>query len=1131
MKKNQLLLFLLLIKSISSFAQGVTRSAVSGKIIDDKSTPVLGAQVVMVEVNSGTLYGALTDEDGYYRISNVKPGGPYKFSVIYVGYTDYVVENIFIQLGETKNINGTLNEDVSQLDEVIITASKNSVFSSKRTGAETSISQSDINKIPQASRSVADFVRLTPQAQITEGADGFSISLGGQNNKLNSIYVDGAVSNDVFGLAGSGTNGGQTGVNPFSVDAIESYQVQIAPFDVRVSGFAGGAISAITRSGSNNWEGSVYSFIRNEDLSGKTPVQLAEDGLREKLGDFSTLTSGLRIGGPLIKNKLFFFANYERGESNIPQPFNISNYNGDSTNDDINRLRNFISNQFNYDIGNFETPSTLESHNFTAKIDANINKNNTFSFKYNLISADNLEGRSSSRNQLGFGNGSELFKSTTNTLSAELNSSFGNKFANSLILGYTNVRDDRDPSGPDFPSVRIRDGLDGSIDGISFGAEPFSTANLLDQDVFTLTDNFEIFLGKHALTIGTHHEFYKVKNLFFAFNYGNYTYNTTDDFINQVKPNFIRFFSLNDLTVGDESSGAAEFKNSQHGAYIQDEYRITDNFRITGGVRIDVPVWENGPVNSNFNEDRLRPDLPLNEDGTIVVELSAANELEANGKNLRGAREGKKIKSQIHFSPRFGFNWDVFGNRTTQIRGGAGIFTSRIPLVWPAASYNNNGVTQGGTFFLPDGENFNPNINEQFIPDDIKEKIEKGEQVFNGNIDLFAPDLKLPQVAKYNIAIDQKIPVLGGLILSTDFIYNNTINGIRYENVNITGQPDENSRIFNGGGLDRRPLFSRDRVVGQYGDIILGSNTSQGESWNVSVTIQKPFQNGFAGQLGYSYGDSKSVYDGNSSRNISNWEKSVTVNGKNNTAVGRSEFAQGHRVFANVSYQFDWAKSFKTTISLFYDATQGQPTSYIYRQGIDTNGRDVTLLNDTRDDDNALLFVPASRDQINLVPFERDGRIVSADEQYTDLEAFINGNDYLKTRKGKFAERNGDFGPWSHVVDLRILQDFNLKLGNKKHTFQFSADIFNFTNLLNKKWGEKNRFNRNTTSVITVAKNELIPVADPTNPSNPPISISSIPEFNFDKTRVSNDRIESVDDDGIQSSRWQMQLGLRYIFK
>ncbi|WP_010523181.1 TonB-dependent receptor [Aquimarina agarivorans] len=1132
MKKNQLLLLLSLLISVAGMAQGVTRSAVSGKITDNTNTPVLGAQVVMVDVNSGSLYGAVTDEDGYYRISNVKPGGPYKFSAIYVGFTDYVVENVYLQLGETKNIDGQLSEDVSQLDEVVITTSKSGVFSSKRTGAATAITQSDINKIPQASRSVADFVRLTPQAQITEGDDGFSISIGGQNNRFNSIYIDGAVSNDVFGLAGSGTNGGQTGVNPFSVDAIESYSVQVAPFDVRVSGFAGGAISAITRSGSNNWEGSVYSFIRNEDLAGKTPVSLAEDEPRERLGDFSTLTSGIRIGGPIIKDKLFFFVNYERGESNIPQPFNISNYNGNATNDDINRLRNFISNQFNYDIGNFETPSTLESHNFTAKIDANINKNNTFSFKYNLISADNLEGRSSSRNQLGFGNGSELFNSTTNTLSAELNSSFGNKFANSLILGYTNVRDDRDPSGPDFPSVRIRDGLDGRFDGISFGAEPFSTANLLDQDVFTLTDNFEIFLGKHALTIGTHHEFYKVKNLFFAFNYGNYTYNTTDDFVNQVKPDFIRFFSLNDLNVGDESSGAAEFKNSQHGIYFQDEFRITDNFRVTGGVRIDVPVWENGPSNSDFNEDLQLFDEDGSPDG---VQLSAANELEANGKNLRGARVGKKIKSKVHFSPRFGFNWDVSGNRTTQIRGGAGIFTSRIPLVWPAASYNNNGVTQGGTFFLPDGENFNPNINEQFIPADIKDKIEKGEQVFNGNIDLFVPDLKLPQVAKYNIAIDQKIPVLGGLILSTDFIYNNTINGIRFENLNIRGQLGEDSRIFNGGGIDRRPLFSRDRVISQYGAIILGSNTNKGESWNASVTIQKPFQNGFTGQLGYSYGDSRSVFDGNSSRNITNWERSVTINGKNNTRIGRSEFAQGHRVFANVSYQFDWAKNFKTTVSLFYDGTQGQPTSYIYRQGRDENNRDITLLGDTSDDDNALLFVPASRDQINLVPFERDGRTVSADEQYADLEEFINGNDYLKTRKGKFAERNGDFGPWSHVIDLRILQDFNLKLGNKKHTFQLSADIFNFTNLLNKKWGERNRFVRNTTSVITVAKNERItpdmPVSNPANPSGPALTNGSIPEFNFDKTRVSNDRIEGVDDAGIQSSRWQMQVGLRYIFK
>ena len=1085
MKKSLLLLILTLI-SISSFAQGVTRSAVSGKITDDKDTPVLGAQVVIVDVNSGTLYGALTDEDGYYRISNVKPGGPYKFSAIYLGYTDYVIENIFIQLGQTKNIDGKLSEDVSQLDEVIITTSKSGVFNTKRTGAETSITQNDINKIPQASRSVADFVRLTPQAQISEGDDGFSISLGGQNNRFNSIYVDGAVSNDVFGLAGSGTNGGQTGVNPFSVDAIESFQVQIAPFDVRVSGFAGGAISAITRSGSNNWEGSVYSFIRNEDWAGKTPPDNANNQAREKLPKFTSLTSGLRLGGPIVKDKLFFFVNYERGENETPQPFNIANYTGDTnTLARISEFRERVFERYGYEVGSFEESRTLESNNFTLKLDANISKNHKLSLKYNLITADNLEARESDNRGIGFSNGSEFFESRTNTFATELNSNFGSKFANSLIANYSRVRDDRDPSGSPFPTVRIADGLDiGRFDqGLIFGAEPFSTANLLDQDIVTITDNFEIFLRKHNLTIGTHHEFAKVKNLFFAHNFGNYVFATTDDFINgQPIDDFQRGFSLVSPGIGDDSSGASEFKNSQHGLYVQDEFRAFDNLTLTGGIRFDIPVWESGPTNDDFN--------------TLGV-----NELEAAGKNLRDARVGKKIKSQVHFSPRFGFNWDVFGNRTTQVRGGAGIFTSRAPLVWPGATYNNNGVTGGFTTernFDP-GQVFVPDVNNQ------PNQLVPGSGDIGGEINLIAPDTKLPQVTKYNIAVDQKIKALGGLIVSTDFIYSNTLNGLRFEQLNIVGQEGLSSRI-NNGTPDTRPFFNSSRVIDRYNDIFLLSNTHKGESWNASITIKKPLQNGFAGQVSYSYGDSRSLFDGTSSRFVSNWRNQVTLNGKNNALVGRSNFAQGHRVTANVSYELEWAKKFKTTISLFYEARQSPATSYIYGG----NG----LLGDNRND-NALIFVPASRDQINLVDLvDRDGNVTrTADQQYEDLEAFINGNDYLKSRRGDFAERNGDFGPWSHIVDLRILQDFNLNIGNKKHTFQFSADIFNFTNLLNKDWGKLKRFDNIRSSTISVVDN------------------GQNPSFTFDRNRVDNSNLEELDDEGIQSSRWQMQLGLRYIFK
>ena len=394
-----------------------------------------------------------------------------------------------------------LAESQNALDEIVITGQTNGVFNSNKTGAETTISERDIANLPSVSRSIADFARVTPQAQLTEGNDGFSISLAGQNNRYNAVYIDGAVNNDVFGLAGSGTNGGQTGVNPFSVDAIESFQVNIAPFDVRQSGFSGGSINAVTRSGSNNWEGSAYGFYRDESLAGKTPVDLVDEDNgeeREKLDDFSALTYGVRIGGPIIKDKLFFFANYERQEEETPQPFNFSNYQGNSSEADINTLSSFLQSEYGYNPGIFDANTrTLDSDKINLRLDWNINENHKMSIRQGIVEAENLEARNSGNRNIGFINGSEFFVTKTYSTAFELNSTFGNKYANNLKVGYTSVRDDRDPSGNPFPTVDIQDGA-GTI---SFGAEPFSTANLLEQDVFTINNNFEIFSGRHTVTL------------------------------------------------------------------------------------------------------------------------------------------------------------------------------------------------------------------------------------------------------------------------------------------------------------------------------------------------------------------------------------------------------------------------------------------------------------------------------------------------------------------------------------------------------------------------------------------------------------------------------------------------------
>ncbi|NNE02732.1 MAG: TonB-dependent receptor, partial [Eudoraea sp.] len=879
----------------------------------------------------------------------------------------------------------------------------------------------------------------------------------------------------------SGTNGGQTGVNPFSVDAIETFQVNIAPFDVRQSGFSGGSINAITRSGSNEFSGSAYSFVRNQSLVGKTPPDLVGDGEeREKVSDFSALTYGIRLGGPIVKDKLFFFVNYERQDDETPQPFNFSNYTGRSSRADIDGLASFLQSNYGYNPGIFDNNTrTLTSDKLTAKIDWNISQDHKLSIRHGYVKGDNLEARNSGNRNIGFINGSEAFVTTTNSTALELSSRFGNKFANNLVIGYTTVRDDRDPAGDPFPTVDIQDG-GGTI---SFGAEPFSTANLLDQDVFTITNNFDIYAGRHTVTLGANFEFASTKNLFFAFNYGDYTFEDQFDGTGALTSSGLnQFLTGQDADVyqhgyslvgsgivGDESAGAAEFSTFQAGFYVQDEIQVTDDLKATLGARIDIPYWDDGSVNDDFN--------------TRTIPL-----LEAAGKDVQGAMVGQSIDATVHFAPRLGLNWDVNGEGKTQIRGGIGVFTSRLPLVWPGGTYNNNGITGGFNFEF--GQAFEPNINNQF------EDPAPGSGGVGGNIDLIAKDFTLPQVAKMNIAIDQKLP-WWNLIASADLLHTITITDIYYQNLNLKGP------VGTYEGADNRPFYDRrDEIDDTYGRIILASNTGGGEATNVTFSLRKPFENGFAGQVSYTFGESNKIFDGTSSQNSSQWRNIQSVNGKNsNLPVTRSDFALGSRITANFNYELNWSDNVKTTFGLFYEGSQDGPYSFTYREGRD-------LLNDDSRD-NALMYIPASSDEIVF-----SGTPEEQAAKWTQLETFMNSNEYLRENKGKYAERNASRGPWSHIVDLKILQDFSFDVKGKRNTIQISADIFNFTNMINKDWGKK-KFVRNNVSPLQT------------------VSTGATPVFDINSGVVNDDgtpNIEELDDFGLQSSRWQAQLGLRYIF-
>ena len=1073
-------LFTLLIVTFSfslALGQGVTSSSINGQVTDDKGEGLIGANVVALHVPSGTSYGNISDDAGYFRIPNMRPGGPYKITVSYTGFEDNIKDIGGVALGQSLKLDFELSEVAVNLSEIAVIASRNDIFDGNITGAQTVVDEQQIATLPTVARAIGDFARMTPQATINEGSDGFTISLNGMNNRYNSIYIDGAVNNDVFGLAGSGTNGGQTGVSPFSIDAIESFQISLAPFDVRQGGFAGGSINAITRSGDNNLEGSVYYFYRNENTAGETPTD-NPDVERRKLDEFNARTFGFRLGGPIMKDKLFFFVNAELQRDETPLPFDFINYEGDSDQADLGGLVNKL-NGYGYDPGGYlNNSSFLDSDKITVKFDWNANDKNKLSLKHSYVGAQNRERFQSSTRSIRFQNGAEFFDSKTNNTSLEWNALIGNTMSNNLKIGYTKVDDDRDPSGDPFPYVEINDGSA----SIFFGSERFSTANLLEQDIFTLTNNFEIFKGKHFITIGTHNEFYSAKNLFIAFNYGQYEFGSLEEFLTDQPADFFqRSYSLRDNISGDESAAAAEFTSAQYGVYIQDEIQVNDNFKLTAGLRADIPTFEDTPVNEDFNQN--------------TIQL-----LEDQGYDLRGAETGKFIKSQVYLSPRLGFNWDLTGQQKTQLRGGIGIFTSRVPQVWPGGAFNNFGLNIGYTRSFDN--TFNPDIQSQLPGDIDPNNVEP-----SGSIDLFAEDFKIPQVWKANLSLDQKLA--WGLILNLDGIFNKTINNVAYQNLNLRPSVQNLS-----GTPDTRPLYDRgDEIDPTYSRILLGYNTDKGYTYNFTVTLTKPLDDkGLYGMFAYSYGDSYSIFDGTSSQNSSQWRGLHSIGGRNfDQPVSRSDFSQGSRFILSLSKKFFWneGKNLATTISLFHESRQGSPYSYIYNDNGNLNNEDSRERN--------LIYVPRDASEIVLVD---DSGAGTAAEQWAALDAFIDSDDYLSGRRGQYAERNESRAPWSHVMDLKVLQDFTLQLGEKTHTFQVSFDIFNFTNLLNRDWGRRYFVPEN----FQLLNFEGM-MADPTTGEE------TVPTFTFDGVTDNDPSANNIIDNGFQSSRYQVQIGLRYIFK
>jgi hypothetical protein len=1178
--RHSLALVWLLLTATLSWGQGATTSAMSGTITDAQGQVLPGATVIAIHTPTNTQYVAPTNADGRFNIQNMRVGGPYTVKVTFVGFQDFNRTGINLTLAENFRLDVKLSDASTQLTEVTVSGRQNPIMNADRTGAATTIQRQQIERLPTLNRSFADFTRLTPQAN--------GLSFGGRNSGYNNLTIDGAVFNNAFGL--SGTVGGQSNAQPISVDALEQIQVSIAPYDVRQGSFTGAGINAVTRSGTNQVTGSVYFYNRNQ----------REFFLGRNVGDVSVPVTnfflrnyGARVGGPIVKDKLFFFVSYEQERRNDPPSGNFTASaagqpaNGVSVSQasaaSLDALSGFLQQQYGFAAGPYQGYFQRQnSDKATVKLDWNISTNNRFNIKYNYLKAyadvpPSNSGAIGTRSGTAFGlplqSAYYTINNNLNSVIAELNSTLGHgKFSNNLTAGYSAFRDFRTPFSSAFPFVEIGNGVGvagatgttaANATYTSFGYEPFTAGNLLDTDVYQLGDNFTAYLGKHSLTVGTYNEYYRFRNGF-APNYNSYyRFNSLEDFYSNqgfsydrasasyaafTNPNASRAnpsqFQLQYAANADGAFPYARIQASQIGFYVQDEYTPVNNFKVTVGLRGDIP--------------KIYSDVAQN---TAVAALTFRNGEKIN--------TGQLPETRVLFSPRIGFNWDVKDNKKTQVRGGTGIFTGRVPFVWISNQASNNGVlfgsisaTNAASGLTTTYNRFNPNPT-YYVPGSGGPIA--GPATANTTYNLAVTDrsFKFPQVWRSNIAIDQQLP--GGVVATLEAFYTKDVNAVYHQNVNLPGSEGNPINQAKGpDGTDNRPIFynfgtplngfypvtvpsgtaaalvANNRIYGsvpssQGGntaarpnitDAIVMKNTNQGYSYAVTAQLQKSFSNGVFASLAYTYSDSRSVNDGGSIAQ-SIWRDRPVSGDPNANVLSYSQFLQRHRVIAVGSYRHEYFGHLGTTLSLFYTGAPLGRFSYVYAG--DMNG-------DGAGGNNDLVFIPRTQNDIVLRDLtfndNASNRVVTytAAQQYADLDAYISQDKYLSKHRGEYAERNGAELPWLHQVDLKLMQDIFTDIGKNRNTLQFSLDIFNVGNLLNKNWGALRTTNRANLLTFQGYTLDGRPAFSYPYLNNPVVSNASagtpgsVTSQGVPLSQAFRDNVTSI------SSRWQLQVGVRYLF-
>ncbi|MFD1096649.1 TonB-dependent receptor [Salegentibacter chungangensis] len=1072
MKRLLLLLFIAFLGFLPATAQ-VTTAEISGTVYFEDGEPLPGANITAVHTPTGTKYGAVTNFDGRFNLLNLRVGGPYKITISFVGFNTAVYNDVNLSLGETYNLEVNMVSDETQLQEVVIKGERNQIINSDRTGAVTSVGSKELKTLPTISRSASDFYRLEPMAS----SNG---SFGGRNDQFNNFSLDGSIFNNPFGLDAA-TPGGQTNAQPISLDAIEQIQVSTAPYDVTQAGFTGASVNAVTKSGTNQIEGTVYGFYRNEDMTGK---KVAGDEII--VPDLKQAQYGVSIGAPIIKDKLFVFANFEKDDREDLGSNFVASRPG-LTGANVSRVSaedlDYVSNQLGelgYETGPYEGYTHItESTKGILKLDWNINDNHRMAFIYNFLDASRdlpanpeaIGRRGPDLTTLQYRNSGYTINNKIDSWLVELNSSFGNNISNKFQAGYTFFDDSRDPFSAPAPPINIQE------DGVRYivaGHEPFSINNRLEQHVYQITNNLNIVSGSHTFTLGTSFERFDFDN---SFNLGAYDYpGNEEEGYGPVSTFFDAFTSvranpnspggsfeeaINNGTIAaalqnaqnvyenrnaNDSWALAETNVGQLAFYAQDKWKMTDDFTFTYGLRVDKPLYFNTLDKIRENIDRLAGGtFP---DGDYQPGITYYNE---NGDPTK-LNSLELPSNDLLWSPRVGFNWDVLGNNKLQLRGGSGIFTGRLPFVWIG-----NQVANPAFYFYQ----------------------------------TTAPNFKYPQVWRNSLGADYKFE--NGLLATTDLVYTKDINAQMVRNYGLA-RPSGNLN-----GVDNRPVYlESDRAVNEFGGVTnayVFTNTDVGYSFNWSTKFSKTFENGLYASVAYNFLKVEDASSLDAEISSDAYDRNPALGHVNEAVSSASRYGDKHRIVGQLNKQFTYGNNdqWRTSIGAFFEYAQGGRFSYTYSGDINNDG---SVLND-------LIYIPTESE---LDSYTFTGDASEQETQRAALESFIEQDDYLSENRGQYAEKYGILSPWRGRWDVKFLQDYNFKVGEKTNTIQLSLDILNFGNLLNSDWGVIER-----------------PVND--QPIGVSVDENNNPVYSFDP-----DQESTFAYDFSLQSRWQAQVGLRYIF-